>query len=567
MHGRTKLQGIIFAAALCLLAPVAGAAPQLYSIGNPTGEEQLYLEYINRARANPNAEAARLVASRDPDLLAALSAITVDLNLFIAQMNALPAVPPLAFNAKLMATARAHSQEMFAFAYQEHVGRDGSTPASRLLVAGYLWTAYGENIYSFAKSVFYGHAAFEIDWGGSAASGWMQNPPGHRQIIHTAYLREIGVGVVDGSNGNVGPQIVTEDFGLSAEGNHPFLTGVVYADANGNGFYDPGEGVSGVKVSVKEADFYAVTAAAGGYAVPLPNDGTYTVTFSGGGLPTASKVASVQRSENVKVDYAAPMASPPPSPSQLANLATRLTVGRGEDALIGGFILTGSAPKKILLRAIGPSLGMAGALTDPTLELHDSTGKIVASNDNWQTNSNQQAIVQSAVAPTDARESAILTTLPAQGSSYTAIVRGKNNATGIGLVEIYDLDRAADAQLANLSTRGRVQTGDNVMIGGLVISGSAPTKVIVRALGPSLPVAGKLADPTLALVDGNGVTLQTNDNWRSDQAAAISATTVAPQDDAEAAIVRTLPPGAYTAVVRGAHEQTGVAVVEVYNLP
>ena len=187
-------------------------------------------------------------------------------------------------------------------------------------------------------------------------------------------------------------------------------------------------------------------------------------------------------------------------------------------------------------------------------------------NDDWR--STQEAEINaSTVAPMNDKEAAIVATLPANATGYTAIVRGAGGSTGVGLVEVYDLDRTVDSVLANISTRGLVQTGDNVMIGGFILVGSAPRKVIVRAIGPSLPVPGKLADPTLELHDGNGTLLGSNDNWRSDQEAEIVASTVPPMNNMESAIVVTLPASSQTtAIVRGKNGATGVALVEVFTL-
>jgi hypothetical protein len=237
--------------------------------------------------------------------------------------------------------------------------------------------------------------------------------------------------------------------------------------------------------------------------------------------------------------------------------------------LIGGFIVTGSQPKQVLIRAIGPSLGLTGQLANPTLELRDSSGALLDQNDDWKNSPNKQAIIDSLLAPTQDLESAILATLPANSQSYTAILRGVNNTTGIGVVEIYDLDRSVDSKLANISTRGFVQTGDNVLIAGTIVLGQASQKVIIRAIGPSLNVAGKLADPTLELVNANGVPLAFNDNWRTGgQEAEIIQTTVPPTNDLESAIVYMLPGNgaSYTAIVRGAGGTNGIAVVEVYAL-
>lgn len=263
-----------------------------------------------------------------------------------------------------------------------------------------------------------------------------------------------------------------------------------------------------------------------------------------------------------------PSASPtaePPGASRLANISTRMRVETGENVLITGFIITGTQPKKLITRAIGPSLGLADVLGDPTLQLFDAQNQLVASSDNWQQNSNSGEIAASGVAPINGLEPAILTSL--NPGLYTAVVRGVNDATGTAVADVYDLDAAADSKLANISTRGLVQAGDNAMIGGFIIVGENPLKVIVRAIGPSLPLPGTLEDPTLQLFNGNGDSIAFNDSWRSDQEAQIIASTVPPSDDLEAAIVATLPPAGYTAVVRGVNDATGVAVVEVYALP
>jgi hypothetical protein len=269
-------------------------------------------------------------------------------------------------------------------------------------------------------------------------------------------------------------------------------------------------------------------------------------------------------------DLGSPNPTPTPSSTTLGNISTRLRVETGDNVLIGGFIVTGTQPKKIIVRAIGPSLSsfFPGALVDPVLELHGPGAFATITNDNWR--SDQQAeIIATGIPPSNDLESAIVATLPANNSAYTAIVRGVNNGTGIGLVEAYDLDRTVDSKLANISTRGFVNTGDNVMIGGIIIIGSTPVNVLLRAIGPSLTNAGvpnALQDPTLELHDGNGGLLASNDNWRSDQEAEIIATTIPPTDDRESAILRSLSPGAYTAIVRGKNNSTGVALVEAYQL-
>ncbi|HMJ07333.1 MAG TPA: FG-GAP-like repeat-containing protein [Chthoniobacterales bacterium] len=276
----------------------------LYSIGSPTPEEQLYLEYINRARANPRAEGIRLAITTDAHVLSSYQYFGVNLVLFQAQLAVLPSLPPLSMNATLTTVARAHTQDMYTNHYQGHNGTDGSTPGSRIIGSGYTGNAgysYGESVYSYAFSVFYGHAGFEVDWGGSPATGGMQFPPGHRENTHGAF-RDIGIGVVLGSNQGVGPQLVTQDFGMRSD-SKPLITGVVYQDRNANGFYDLGEGMGGVTVTVTGSSYYAVSASSGGYSVPVPANGTYAVTFSGAQVPSAQRTAVVTGGNNVKLDY------------------------------------------------------------------------------------------------------------------------------------------------------------------------------------------------------------------------------------------------------------------------
>ncbi len=257
--------------------------------------------------------------------------------------------------------------------------------------------------------------------------------------------------------------------------------------------------------------------------------------------------------------------------AQLLNISTRLNVGKDDNVLIGGFIITGNSSKELIFRATGPSLtalGVSGALADPTLELHDSSGALITSNDNWQDTQGAE-ILASGLAPNDPLESALLMTL-APGS-YTAVVRGVNDGTGVGLVEGYDLSSETDGQLANISTRGLVGTKDGVMIGGVIAGpvGRDMGMILVRAIGPSLGgfgVANPLQDPILELHDGNGASIASNDDWKETQQAEIEAAGLAPTNDKESALIAPLPAGSYTAVVRGANDTTGVSLVEVYSL-
>lgn len=256
-----------------------------------------------------------------------------------------------------------------------------------------------------------------------------------------------------------------------------------------------------------------------------------------------------------------------PDNSVLGNISTRLPVYTGDNVLIVGFVITGPSAKQIVVRGIGPTLGqfgIANPMQDPTLELHDATGAILTSNDDWQDADNSQSI-PTGLQPLDELESAILTTL--DPGAYTAILRGYQDSTGIALVEVYDT-AVGSTQLGNISTRGFVQTLDNVMIAGVIVQ-FHDKPVIVRALGPTLSTFGVpsvLADPVLELYDGNGTLIGYNDDWKDDQESDIAATGLAPTFDFESAIVGTLVPGIYTAIVRGFNDTTGNALVEVYSL-
>ena len=251
----------------------------------------------------------------------------------------------------------------------------------------------------------------------------------------------------------------------------------------------------------------------------------------------------------------------------LGNIATRLQVETGENVLIGGIIVVGDVPKRVIIRALGPSLGaagVAGALENPTLELFQGD-TLLAANDDWK-DDQQTEISDTGVAPSDDREAAIVRTL--EPGSYTAILRGKGGTTGVGLVEAYDLDQRPNSKLANISTRGLVGSGENVLIGGFIVGPT--TKVVVRAIGPSLGnagVAGVLSNPTLQLVNSNGEVVRENDDWKGTQKEELEAIGIEPNDDRESALISTLTAGNYTAVVRGVSGGTGVGLVEVYNLP
>ena len=279
------------------------AADSPYSHGEPTAEEQLMLELINRARANPAAEGSRLRAMTDPGVLSAYSYFQVDLDQLVADFAGYPARPPLAFNAKLIAAARGHSQDMAGNNFQGHTGSDGSSMSTRIGAAGYVgWNALAENVYAYAQSVPYGHAGFNVDWGVPSL--------GHRQNIMNfsasgPVYTEVGIGIVGESSPStaVGPLVVTEDFGR--RGGQLFVVGVVYRDSNHDGFYGIGEGVAGIAVTTSEGRS-AYSSTSGGYAIPLAgSSGNITVRAEGTALGAAQEYSVLLSGTNVKVDFVA----------------------------------------------------------------------------------------------------------------------------------------------------------------------------------------------------------------------------------------------------------------------
>ncbi|HEV3409013.1 MAG TPA: peptidylprolyl isomerase, partial [Chthoniobacterales bacterium] len=253
-------------------------------------------------------------------------------------------------------------------------------------------------------------------------------------------------------------------------------------------------------------------------------------------------------------------------PARFANIATRMEVRPDPNALIGGFFIRGTAAKRLLIRATVPS-GLSDLLADPQLEVYDSGGNVVASNDDWGRDTKQD-IIDTRLQPETARESAVIATLPAtpEASGYTAIVRGANNGVGIGRVEVFDIDSGPGSNLVNIATRGRVGTEANVMIGSFIITGTGTKRVIIRSLGPSLPVDGTLQDPMLQLFNANGDVEAENDNWEdSPDRNEIALSAVKPNDSREAALIKTLPAAAFTAIVSGKNGAVGVATVEAYQ--
>jgi len=260
-----------------------------------------------------------------------------------------------------------------------------------------------------------------------------------------------------------------------------------------------------------------------------------------------------------------------PDKNVAGNISTRLQVGTGTDVLIGGFIIQGTTPKRVAVRGIGPSLaavGLTGVLANPMIELHDQTGAIIAQNDNWQSSDLRVDLIGSGLAPNNPNEAALIAFL--NPGSYTVVLQGVGGATGIGLVEVYDLDGSKRSTLGNIATRGKVQGGDQVMIGGFIVLGdNGATNVVVRGIGPTLGavgVAGSLADPTLEVYNGNGQLISQNDDWRSGpDAAFIQANSLAPSNSVESAVLLQNPvQGSYTAILKGKNGGTGVSLIEAF---
>jgi hypothetical protein len=254
---------------------------------------------------------------------------------------------------------------------------------------------------------------------------------------------------------------------------------------------------------------------------------------------------------------------------RLKNISTRGHVGTGENVLVGGLIIGGMSSRDVVIRAVGASLtrfGVLQPLRDPVLEVYQGS-TLIAQNDDWGDGFGYEPVRASGLSPADDLESAVR--LKLQPGNYTAIVRGNNDSVGTAVVEAYDLQANPATQLLNVSTRGRIGADPEVMIGGCILGGTSPTRVLVRAIGPSLinfGISDALVDPTLDLYDSQGNRIASNDNWRSDNESEIRATGNPPHDDREAALAATLPPAAYTAIVRGANQTTGVALIEVYNV-
>ena len=443
-----------------------------------------------------------------------------------------------------------------------------------------------------------------------ASNNWVGGPYGGRyagNVISASGFGAIAIGTsefpgVDGSNDNhiegnlIGSDLAeTKALGTQVSGitiqNKSKRTiirknvivghqhhGIVLAEANSNELYGNWIGVTSKGKPIGNAGFavYLMDASYNTVQLPAADEAVGTERNIFGAHPHGPIGLYGASIENI-IDLSPTPPSPTPAPTapppaaaapRLLNISTRMRVESGDNALIGGFIITGQSSKKVIVRGLGTSLTVDGALADPTLELNTSTASLM--NDDWRS-TQEQEISASGIPPASNLEPAIVATL--EPGAYTAVLRGKGGASGVGLLEVYDLDSSAPPSLVNISTRGVVQTGGNVMIAGFILgAGNAETRVVVRALGPSLGAAGvsvPLSDPTLQLIDGNGTLVRQSDNWQDDAAQAQQLTTVGltPANTLEAAVVATLPAGAYTAVVADKSGRAGTGLVEVYSVP
>lgn len=402
---------------------------------------------------------------------------------------------------------------------------------------------------------------------GSSSSG----VTAHDQILSNSIYANKGLGidaVVYRSNYSLGPQGVTPNDAGDQDGiqNFPILNSAVFT----NGTVEvTGTLDSTANTSFRVEIFGSDTADPSGYGEgqsylgfanvlsDANGHGAFDVTLA---APASTRaITSTATGANSTSEFSAALFA------KLLNISTRADVQAGDRITIGGFIITGNDTKQVLLRGLGPSLGFPGTLRDPGIELHDTSGNLVALNNNWS-DSQQSGIEATGLAPHDFRESALLMSL-APGAYTVELMGADANDTGIGLVEVYDVTQLG-AELANISTRGFVDTGDTVMIGGFIVAPNTgrTSRVLLRGIGPSLKnVANSLQDPMLELHDSNGTLLASNDDWKANTSQ-IQATGIPPTDDRESALVADLIPSSYTVVLRGKNDTRGVALVEIYHL-
>ncbi len=414
---------------------------------HPDGNEQLLVWLMNRARQNPAAEGQWLATEPDEEIAQARSVFQVNTDLLRSEFTGYAAKPPAAFDARLYQAAKIHSDDLIARNAQDH-----NQQFDRVSAAGFRYTLWRGNVFSYATSALNTHAGWNIDWGGNDGTG-MQTGRKHRIGLMSLDSDYTNVGIALVAEGNpdtqVGPWVATGNYAHAAANGtdhfNTFLVGTVWQDKNKNSRYDPGEGYGNVMVTPSQGTYYAMTSAGGGYAIPVTASGSIAVRFSGGGVPDASRTVAVNNSSvllDYQTDAADPGPGPTPSSTKLSAISTRGYVGTGENRMVAGFIISGSAPKKVMIMAKGPVLssvgGVSGVLNDPTLELLAGPQRIAFS-DNWGSAANMAEI--QATGRMDGRyaqqESAILTTL--NPGAYTTVVSGAGETTGNAIVEVYEL--------------------------------------------------------------------------------------------------------------------------------
>jgi hypothetical protein len=415
---------------------------------HPNGDEQALVWLMNRARRDPAAEGQWLATESDPEFAEDRSIIwQVNTSVLQSEFASYAAKPPAAFDARLYQAAKAHSDDLIIRDAQDHLQQSERVDAS-----GFRWTQGRLSVFSNATSALNAHAAWNIDWGPGDGTG-MQPGRGHRMAVMAVDgdYTNVGIAAVPETNPatGVGPLVVTGNYFRAAENGvdhfNVFLVGTVWQDKNKNSRYDPGEGYGNVMVQPSQGTYYAMTAAGGGYAIPVTASGALNVNFSGGGIPDASRSVTLG-SSSVLLDYQVDATGTVPNPtptssSKLYAISTRGYVGTAESRMVAGFIITGSAPKKVLIMAKGPVMAneVSGVLSDPTLQLLAGPQQIAA-NDNWDGAANAAEI--QATGQVDPRysqqEAAILTTL--NPGAYGAVVGGANNTTGNALVEVYEVE-------------------------------------------------------------------------------------------------------------------------------
>ena len=434
--------------ALITAAPVAEWTYHRTADGqHPNGDEQALVWFMNRARLDPAAEGGWLAMESNSDAADGRNYFNVDATLLQSEFASYAAKPPAAFDARLYQAAKMHSDDLVARDAQDH-----NQQFDRVTSAGFRFTQGRGSVFSYATSVLNAHAAWNIDWGPGDGTG-MQPGRGHRMGLMAVDgdYTNVGLAVVAETNltTEVGPLVITSNYCRTAENGvdhfNVFLVGTVWQDRNKNSRYDPGEGYGNVMVQPNQGTYYAMTAAGGGYAIPVTTTGALTVNFSGGGVASVSRNVTVSAS-SVLLDYQVdatgldPAPAPVPTSTLLTNISTRGWVGVGDSVMIGGFIISGSAAKKVLITAKGPTLtqsGVPSVLNDPNITLHNASGQAILSNDDWGTAANAAEIQAHLARPRYAQEAAILTTL--NPGNYTAIVRGANATTGNALVEVYEV--------------------------------------------------------------------------------------------------------------------------------